>query len=126
MHDALDAWERCADDEVVHCVGERQAREVLATFGDRMQEVGLRLHPDKTRTVYCKDGTRRGSYEHESFTFLGFTFQPRQAQAKNGNRFDDHLQLGDRLVLAVDGGASIVASAVTSPNASARPLSGPV
>ena len=34
---------------------------MLAAIGDRMEEVGLRLHPDKTRIVYCKDGNRRGS-----------------------------------------------------------------
>ena len=44
------------DDAVVHCVSERQARQVLAAIGDRMEQVGLRLHPDKTRIVYCKDG----------------------------------------------------------------------
>ena len=43
-------------------------------------EVGLRLHPDKTRIVYCKDGKRRGEHEHTSFTFLGFTFRPREAR----------------------------------------------
>ena len=35
-----------------------------------MAEVGLELHPDKTRIVYCKDSDRTGSYEHEQFTFL--------------------------------------------------------
>jgi RNA-directed DNA polymerase len=34
-----------------------------------MAEVGLELHPDKTRIVYCKDADRRGSYEHERFNF---------------------------------------------------------
>jgi group II intron reverse transcriptase/maturase len=97
MHYAFDTWltrnypgvqfERYADDAVVHCVTEHQAREVLAALRDRMEEVGLRLHPDKTRIVYCKDRARRGSYEHIAFTFLGFTFQPRQAQDKNGRRF---------------------------------------
>jgi hypothetical protein len=38
-----------------------------------MAEVGLRLHPDKTRIVYCKD---------ISFTFLGYTFRPRRARNK--------------------------------------------
>ena len=47
-----------SDDAVVHCVSERQARQVLAAIGDRMVEVGLELHPDKTRIVYCKDGQR--------------------------------------------------------------------
>ena len=70
----------------VHCVTERQARQVLAALADRMVEVGLRLHPDKTRIVYCKDGNRRGSYEHTSFTFLGYTFRAREGRRRNGQR----------------------------------------
>ncbi|WP_326610826.1 group II intron reverse transcriptase/maturase [Streptomyces scopuliridis] len=94
LHYAFDVWmarefpavsfERYADDAVVHCVTERQARQVLAALSDRMAEVGLCLHPTKTRIVYCRDGLRRGSYEHTSFTFLGFTFQQRQMRDKNG------------------------------------------
>ena len=72
LHYAFDAWmarefpgvpfERYADDAVVHCVSERQARQVLAArSGTGWIEVGLRLHPDKTRIVYCQDGKRRGS-----------------------------------------------------------------
>jgi hypothetical protein len=71
-----------ADDAVVHCVSRRQAEHVLAAIAGRMSEVGLRLHSDKTRIVYCKDGRRRGDHEHTSFTFLGFTF--RQRRAKDG------------------------------------------
>ncbi len=94
MHYAFDLWltrefptvefERYADDAVVHCVTQRQAREVLAALEVRMDEVGLRLHPDKTKIVYCKDSVRRGDHEHTSFTFLGFTFGPRQALSKDG------------------------------------------
>jgi retron-type reverse transcriptase len=64
-------WERYADDAVVHCANQVQANRVLAAIAERMEEVGLRLHPDKTAVVYCKDGTRRGDHEHTSFTFLG-------------------------------------------------------
>jgi hypothetical protein len=28
----------------------------------------MRLHPTKTKIVYCKDGTRRGEHEHTSDT----------------------------------------------------------
>ena len=52
---------------------------MLAAIAERMEEVGLRLHPDKTRIVYCQDGRRRGEHEHTSFTFLGFTFRARGA-----------------------------------------------
>jgi RNA-directed DNA polymerase len=72
-------FERYADDAVVHCVSERQARQVLAALARRMEQVGLQLHPAKTRIVYCKDANRRGSHEHTSFTFLGFTFRARAA-----------------------------------------------
>jgi RNA-directed DNA polymerase len=101
MHYAFDVWltrtypgvqfERYADDAVVHCVSESQAREVLAALENRMEEVGLRLHPDKTRIVYCKDGNRRSSYEHTSFTFLGFTFRARKARNRNGVNFTNFL-----------------------------------
>ena len=87
MHYAFDTWmarefpgcpfERFADDVVVHCKSRRQAEHVLAAIAVRMGEVGLRIHPDKTRIVYCKDGRRRGDHEHTSFTFLGFTFRAR-------------------------------------------------
>ncbi|GAF47133.1 MULTISPECIES: group II intron maturase-specific domain-containing protein [Rhodococcus] len=56
-----------------------------------MGQVGLRLHPDKTRIVYCKDGTRRGSREHTSFTLLGFTFRQRRAPNRNGEHFSAFL-----------------------------------
>jgi len=72
-------FERYADDVVVHCVNRRQAEEVLSAIAGRMGEVGLKLHPDKTRIVYCKDGKRRGQHEHTSFTFLGYTFRAREA-----------------------------------------------
>ncbi|MFB7216331.1 group II intron reverse transcriptase/maturase [Streptomyces sp. NPDC056255] len=101
MHYAFDTWltrtypgiqfERYADDAVVHCVSERQAHQVLAALGDRMDEVGLRLHPDKTRIVSCKDGKRHGSYEHTSFTFLGFTFRAREARSRKGYSFTGFL-----------------------------------
>jgi group II intron reverse transcriptase/maturase len=101
MHYAFDTWlarefplvrfERYADDAVIHCVSEHQARKVLAALHDRMAETGLELHPGKTRIVYCKDSNRRGSAEHTSFTFPGFTFRPRQARRKDGVQFTSFL-----------------------------------
>jgi len=96
MHYAFDKWlerefptvgfERYADDAVVHCATEQQARRVLAALEERMAEGGLQLHPDKTRIVYCKDRNRRRSdCEHTSFTFLGYTFRARQAPTRDGN-----------------------------------------
>jgi RNA-directed DNA polymerase len=31
---------------------------VLAAIEERMRQVGLRLHPEKTRIVYCQDDNR--------------------------------------------------------------------
>jgi hypothetical protein len=45
---------------------------------------GLRLHPDKTRIVYCKTSGRHGRHERVSFDFLGYTFKPRSAGRKDG------------------------------------------
>jgi RNA-directed DNA polymerase len=80
-------FERYADDAVVHCASEREARVVLAALASRMEEVGLRLHPAKTKIVYCKDANRRGLHEHTSFTFLGYTFRPRLAINRSGRHF---------------------------------------
>jgi RNA-directed DNA polymerase len=101
MHYAFDMWlerefplvrfERYADDAVIHCVSGYQARKVLAALHERMASVGLELHPDKTTIVYCKDSNRRGSAEHTSFTFLGFTFRPRRARRKDGVQFTSFL-----------------------------------
>jgi RNA-directed DNA polymerase len=101
LHYAFDAWmdrefpgvqfERYSDDAVVHCVSQRQARTVLAAIAVRMEQVGLRLHPDKTRIVYCQDGTRRASYEHTEFNYLGFTFRQRSARSKDGRQFNSFL-----------------------------------
>jgi hypothetical protein len=84
-------FERYADDAIVHCKTRRQAEYVLAGIAARMQEVGLQLHPEKTRIVYCKDGRRQGEHEHTSFTFLGYAFRARGARAKNGRNFTGFL-----------------------------------
>jgi len=38
---------------VVHCRSKAQAEAVLDALRNRMEQVGVRLHPDKTRIVYC-------------------------------------------------------------------------
>src|SRR5215216_3873541 len=101
MHYAFDTWmarnfpgcpfERYADDAVVHCKSRSQAEDVLGWIAARMNEVGLRLHPDKTRIVYCKDGRRRAEHEHTSFTFLGYAFRARGARSKTGVNFTGFL-----------------------------------
>ena len=69
---------------MLHCGTKTQAEHVLATLTERMGRVGLELHPDKTRIVYCKDSHRHGSHEHQRFDFLGYTFRPRLATGTRG------------------------------------------
>jgi hypothetical protein len=76
---------------VIHCITRAQAGKVLAALQERMRQVGLELHPHKTKIVYCKDSNRRGVFEHVSFTFLGFTFRPREAVGKDGSQFTSFL-----------------------------------
>jgi len=94
MHYAFDRWmarehpdcpfERYADDIVAHCDSEEQARSLLAAIADRLGAVGLELHPDKTKIVFCKDANRPGTSEHTSFDFLGYTFRGRLAHGPRG------------------------------------------
>jgi RNA-directed DNA polymerase len=101
LHYSFDMWmarefpavpfERYADDAVVHCISERQARFVLGKIKARMADCQLKLSADKTLIVYCKDSNRKGSYEHERFDFLGFTFRPRSARNGQGELFTSFL-----------------------------------
>ncbi|MCA1682043.1 MAG: group II intron reverse transcriptase/maturase [Actinobacteria bacterium] len=102
LHYGFDTWmtrefpgirfERFADDAVIHCADERQARLVRAAVARRLADIGLELHPDKTRIVYCQDSNRRGTYENTSFTFLSYTFRPRRALNNKRNvRFTSFL-----------------------------------
>jgi len=79
-------FERFADDVVVHCVTERQARQLREAIGRRLADVGLLLHPDKTRIVYCKDDKRHLKYDQVTFTFCGYQFRPRKAFDKRRSR----------------------------------------
>lgn len=45
----------------------------------------IKLHPVKTRIVYCKDANRHGSYEQ--FNFLGYAFRQRLCKSRQGKYF---------------------------------------
>lgn len=87
MHYAFDAWldreqpqvkfERYCDDVIVHCVSRAQAKYLRNVIAARMWRFGLRLHPEKTRIVYCKQEGRTDDHAVTAFTFLGYTFRPR-------------------------------------------------
>jgi RNA-directed DNA polymerase len=61
---------RYADDWVVLCRTEREARKALRVAGEILGALGLELHPDKTRIVDLREG-------REGFDFLGCHFRAR-------------------------------------------------
>jgi len=97
LHYAFDEWmrrnspyvpfERYADDAIVHCKSEKQARWLKEAIGKRLAECKLELHPEKTKIVYCKDVDRQGNYPREKFDFLGYTFRPRRSKNRWGKYF---------------------------------------
>lgn len=92
LHHAFDKWmcsensqcpfERYADDIVIHCSSKEEAEQIFEKLKERMRVAELTLHPEKTKIVFCKNYQRKGKHEHESFTFLGYSFQPRPRQDK--------------------------------------------
>ena len=63
---------RYADDGVVLCRSEAQARAALEAAGEILAALGLRLHPDKTRVVDLRQG-------REGLDFLGCHFHARMS-----------------------------------------------
>lgn len=102
MHLAFDEWmarefpdvpfERYVDDVIVHCVSQSQARRMKDAIAERLGRCGgLRLHPTKTRIVYCKMSGRNGPFGPVTFDFLGFTFKPRAARnTQDGSLFTSY------------------------------------
>jgi RNA-directed DNA polymerase len=97
LHHAFDPWmrreypdvrfERYADDAIRHCRSEAQAQEPRLALEIRLAECRLRLHPDKTKIVYCKDANRKGTFPERAFDFLGYTFRSRLAINHRGGHF---------------------------------------
>ena len=97
LHYALDEWmrrnyenipfERYADDILVHCKSERQARWIKDTIDKRLNQCGLELHPEKTKIVCCKNTSRRENYPNGKFDFLGYTFRLRLSKSRHGEFF---------------------------------------
>ncbi|HJL18116.1 MAG TPA: group II intron reverse transcriptase/maturase [Sandaracinaceae bacterium LLY-WYZ-13_1] len=88
LHEVLDVWFarevqprlrgraeliRYADDFVVVCEREDDARRVLDVLPKRFGRFGLRLHPDKTRLVRFERPVDDAGDRPETFDFLGFT-----------------------------------------------------
>jgi len=78
---------RYADDGVVHCRTETEARMLKKALEERFKACRLELHPEKTRIVYCKNSNRKKDYPVVSLDFLGFTFRPRLVKTREGRCF---------------------------------------
>ena len=95
LHYAFDAWMvrthpdlpwcRYADDGLVHCRSEQEAKALKAELQARLAECHLEMHPTKTRIVYCRDDNRKGQYPNVKFDFLGYCFRPRPVRRKRDN-----------------------------------------
>ena len=88
LHTVLDQWiedvvkpqargpivlTRYADDFVLLCRLEQDARELFAALPKRFEAYGLQLHPDKTRLIQFRQPPRSGPKPKVSFDFLSFT-----------------------------------------------------
>jgi len=98
MHYTFDKWmeinfpnnpfERYADDVIIHCKTEAEAKGLLQQVKQRVEKCKLQLHPEKTKIVYCKDANRNDDNDsNNSFDFLGYTHQPRSSRNKWGKLF---------------------------------------
>jgi group II intron reverse transcriptase/maturase len=97
LHYVFDKWieqelnpikfARYADDIIVHCKTKKQAEYFLERITKRIAECKLKLHPEKTKIVFCKGYGRKMDYKNVKFNFLGYSFQPRVTKTKEGKRY---------------------------------------
>ncbi len=114
LHYAFDTWlkqtdknvafTRYADDVILHCNTKTHAELILNLVRQRMASVGLELHPQKTKIVYCRDYRRKEKYPTVKFDFLGYSFQPRTAYSKKKGKlflgYDCAISIGSRKRIA--------------------------
>jgi group II intron reverse transcriptase/maturase len=102
LHYAIDAWMareyphvpfvRYADDGLMHCKSRKQAEYIREQLQKRLLAVGLEMHPDKTRIVYCSTDGYDKSVDCRSFLFLGYEFKMRSAKnSQDGRIFSSFL-----------------------------------
>jgi len=97
LHYSFDKWMdkffpdlpfvRYADDMVIHCKSERQAKFILDSIKSRLHDCNLSVHPDKTVIIYCKDYRRNIKGKQTKFDFLGFSFHPMSKKSNRGGMF---------------------------------------
>ena len=94
LHYAFDVWmernyptalfARYADDAIIHCKSEKEAKEIKEALNQRMKQCKLELHLDKTKIVYCKDEDRTEDYPTTQFDFLGYTYKAVYIKCRDG------------------------------------------
>jgi len=95
LHVVFDKWmqvnhpekpfERYADDIIVHCKSDKQAKYMLNKIGKRLKACKLTLHPEKTKIVNLR-GRSEKKYPR-SCNFLGFTLKPVHTFVKKSQKF---------------------------------------
>jgi len=81
---------RYADDFVILCRSEAEAREALGRVMEWTEQAGLTLHPTKTRIV---DATQAGGFDFLGYTFAQGQKRPRQKSLK---KFKDTIRAKTR------------------------------
>ena len=98
LHYVLDKWlsithpqvafVRYADDVIVHCHTEEEAKMVLESIRQRLTDCKLRLSEQKTKIVYCLHYARKQRKDYpKKFDFLGFSFKPKANKSIKGGVF---------------------------------------
>lgn len=98
LHYVLDKWltkqypgvafVRYADDIVIHCHTETEAKQLLEAIRARLKDCKLRLSEEKTKMVYCQNYRRPKKKDYgKKFDFLGFTFKPTTMISNKGGLF---------------------------------------
>jgi len=95
LHVVFDKWmqqnhpdkpfERYADDIVVHCKTDKQAKYMLRKIGSRLKQCKLTLHSEKTKIVNLR-GRSEKKYPRKC-NFLGFTLKPVHTFVKKSQKF---------------------------------------
>ncbi len=95
LHHGMDQWlqkhfpnipfARYADDGVLHCCSKHEAKLVIMALTKRLTDIGLTLHPTKTKMIYIGRGKPKD--ELLEFTFLGYDFKRRVLKDKQGRLF---------------------------------------
>lgn len=82
------AFERYADDIVIHTTSEKAAKFIVKTITGRFSQCGLELHPQKTKLVQTENlkAALVTKCYPQSFEFLGHQLRKKLVKVKDGNK----------------------------------------